>query len=217
MTELKVWRWGGALRNFGDVLGPELLRRMGYKVTEVPIAQADVITVGSVLRAVQAKGRPGTAIWGSGYSVPVTSVPKPMKYLAVRGAFTRDILGLDTETPLGDPGLLVSNFWEKSDTRYKIGWVPHYVDKTLMPAADITINVKDPVDTVIEQISSCETILTSSLHGLIIAESFGIPAMRVWCDKVVGLDFKWMDYRTAGNINNRRVELYKALTKEFPL
>lgn len=47
----------------------------------------------------------------------------------------------------------------------------------------------------IKTINECEFIISSSLHGIIIADSYNIP--NIWCkfsDKVYGKDFKFFDY-----------------------
>jgi pyruvyltransferase len=58
------------------------------------------------------------------------------------------------------------------------------------------------VDDVIAQITSCAVIAASSLHGLIVAEAFGIPAMRLphaltGGDDAAFVDYKFTDYLTA--------------------
>ena len=51
---------------------------------------------------------------------------------------------------------------------------------------------------VIHEIAKCEHILSSSLHGLVVADALGIP--NGWIklsDRVVGDGFKFKDYGTA--------------------
>ena len=48
---------------------------------------------------------------------------------------------------------------------------------------------------VIDQIKSCENIISSSLHGLIVSDAYGIP--NVWIkisDNINGGEFKFKDY-----------------------
>ena len=53
----------------------------------------------------------------------------------------------------------------------------------------------DDWKSVIEDICCCEAIVSSSLHGLIIADTYGIPNARVkFSDNVTGGDFKYDDY-----------------------
>ena len=51
---------------------------------------------------------------------------------------------------------------------------------------------------VCRDISGCERILSSSLHGLIIADSFSIPNRRIgFYNNLKGGDFKFEDYASA--------------------
>jgi pyruvyltransferase len=87
--------------------------------------------------------------------------------------------------------------------KYKVGIIPHYVDinnswlKTLRNRDDIiVINFRSEVSTVVEQIKSCECILSSSLHGGIVADSFNIPKLFIQLgDRIKGGDFKFNDYQ----------------------
>ena len=64
------------------------------------------------------------------------------------------------------------------------------------PFADILIDVTEPVDDVINKITSCDVIATSSLHGAIVAQSFGIPWVRLYAEPTKD-DFKWLDFISA--------------------
>jgi hypothetical protein len=59
---------------------------------------------------------------------------------------------------------------------------------------------RDPLE-VIADIGSCERIVASSLHGLIVADSFGIPRRAERFDKMTspheGGEFKYQDYGSA--------------------
>lgn len=86
---------------------------------------------------------------------------------------------------LGDPGILMPLIFNEDVNRiYRLGVIAHFVD---MDSPKLTlwqqkfsndtlfINVlKDPKD-VITNIRKCDAIASSSLHGLIIADSYGIP------------------------------------------
>jgi len=200
MSDVALWwyrRPGGKI-NFGDELGKEIIERLGYRVRQVELREAELVACGSILHAAFPAH---TAVWGSGLMSPAKRPRQPLtNVLALRGELTRRYLAqpLPDDLPLGDPGLLAPLLWEPSPVKkYQLGVVPHYVDTRSWPMADVVIDVGQPVSDTIEQITSCSMIASSSLHGLIVAQAYGIPAMRLPHPKVGGADFKWMDYTTA--------------------
>lgn len=178
MKKLKVYWWktrNGDI-NFGDELGARLLEELGYEVEWAPMSEADIITTGTILQRANEWGlRPGSYVWGTGWAdLPIEN---HYRVLAVRGQKTADHLGVDV--PLGDPGLLASHFWPAREKKYRIGVVKHYTDQNSYPWADTTISVNEDPKEVCLKISECELIASSSLHGLIVARSYGIPFMRL--------------------------------------
>lgn len=187
------WRPRKAPWNFGDELGAIILRHYGFKVKRVSFAKADYLLTGTLLDPAERKNPNATVIGsGSGYT---HDAEHNFKVLAVRGKLTADTLGVDV--PLGDLGLLVSRIWTKEPAKYNIGVVRHYVDKNEYPFADIVIDATEPAEQVIKKISSCRVIMSSSLHGIIVADSYGIPNMRIARDDVITGDWKWLDHKSA--------------------
>lgn len=197
MTALDMWwyRPPAGHTNLGDELGPAILTRLGYEVRRVPPDRAELVACGSILEMLDRQGRDGTMVWGSGL-IGRGGCTRRLDYRAVRGRLTAAKLGHNDAIPLGDPGLLVSELWPRPPVRYQVGVVPHYVDGRTFPWADVVIDVRRPVDEVVAQIGACATIASSSLHGLVVAQSYGIPAVRLHHDRVIGQDFKWADYLT---------------------
>lgn len=193
MRELKTWAWSEGVRNFGDELGPAILERLGYRVTRVEnIRDADLLTIGSLLEGAAKAAAPGTKIWGSGLMDGLPVDVSHLDILAVRGTLTARAVG--AEVPVGDPGCLVPELWSKPPTKRGLGVVRHYLDDREYPWADEAITANRPVDEVIAFIGSCERVASSSLHGLIVAASWGIPAVRLHHESVAGGDFKWADW-----------------------
>ena len=205
------WRPRSGPHNFGDELGAIILRKLGYKVKRVAFAKADVLLTGTMLDPAEGKN-PNATIVGTG-SGHTHDAEHNFTVLAVRGALTAKALGV--EATMGDLGLLASRIWHKEPTRYNVGVVRHYVDKNEYPFADIVIDATEPAEDVIKKISSCRVILSSSLHGIIVADSYGIPNMRVARDDVITGDWKWLDHTTAliKPINDIQDELLEAIAK----
>jgi hypothetical protein len=153
-------------------------------------------------------------VWGTGLMLPrEPKWPQRLHVHAVRGELTAQKAGVNTV--LGDPGILASLLVEKpKDKQLSVGFVPHYVDFDLgrslqVPSDWKVINPEWPVDEVLSSIAGSELIVSSSLHGLITADSFGIPC--VWLGTSNPLhgasDFKFRDYETS-----RRASLNEPLT-----
>ena len=200
--------WSKTLNNFGDILNPYLISYISKKkiinVSAKYCYYNHLQAIGSIL----SRSSSNTMVWGSGFiSKDSTFISKPSNVFAVRGPLTRKILiekGVNCPEVYGDPALLISKFYKpKYKKKYKLGILPHYVDKThywLKGVKDdnnvIIIDIQNPNPlNVIDQMLSCECIASSSLHGLIISDSYKIPS--VWIrltDNLVGDFFKFNDY-----------------------
>ena len=163
------------------------------KLTENSNAHKTVklLTIGSIIGLKQYDA----VIWGSGIHA-LSSVIQIFNWRnivhydvrALRGPITMQILsfsGYDCSNAiLGDPAILMPLIY-KPDTikkRYKISIITHLihdiVDEEILTSDLNIINVatKD-YEKFIEEIVSSERIISSSLHGIILAESYGIPAI----------------------------------------
>lgn len=201
--------WWNEQPNFGDEIGHKILEKLGYKVTWSPIEQADILTTGTILNMANGKNKKGCIVWGTGATDHL--IENNFDVRAVRGRITNDQLG--STAPTGDPALLAPLFWRPSPRKHRIGVVRHYIDKRKYPMADIVIDAGQPVEDVIAQLTSCQFILSSSLHGFILATAYGIPAMRVPHPKVVTGDWKWADFLTSLDrpLSQIQEELLRAL------
>lgn len=149
-------------------------------------------------------------MWGTGIISPERNAKKaPKKICSVRGKNTRNILlnqGLDCPENYGDPVLLASKIYQPSvEKRYKIGVVPNHVDidndalkaflKDKSDVILVDLTKYEKWTDIIDQMVSCEIIVSSSLHGLIVSDSYGIPNVWVsFSDHIRGGNFKYLDY-----------------------
>lgn len=198
--------WAGALlprrrlNNFGDLIGPllvnEIIKLHGLSQ---PVEDKRLVAVGSIMKLT----KPGDIVWGAGIngkSLDPGAAPQ-LDVRAVRGPLTRELLmASGTQVPeiYGDPGLLWSTFWP----------VEHYSSHHLRDKIPVSVipNFHDTIDTrphhridplqdphrVAELISMSDFVCGSSLHGIVIAESFGIPARLVKSEAEP--PFKYDDY-----------------------
>jgi pyruvyltransferase len=190
--------WWGSL-NFGDSLSEVVLGHVsrGTPVCVSHTYSGKMLGVGSVLHRALAEG---DVVWGSGAIRETRIVPPPnVRFLAVRGPLTQSIVEGDVPSVFGDPSVLMPEIYSpRKGPRFRVGIVPHYADRAFVKSADPAIKVIDvwwPWRRVIDYITSCDVIVSSSLHGLIVAEAYGVPAawIRV-SDGITGGNFKFNDY-----------------------
>ncbi len=193
--------------NFGDQLTPDILKYFGLRGFHCPNFRfSSAIGVGSILHKLPENYE--GYILGSGSISGEPQYFPNAKVLLVRGNQTRKALKLPKDTHVGDPGLIADEVYADiiDDQKvWDIGIVPHYRDigeRSLNNLCDTenellvkVIDVRRPPYEVIKDISCCKTILSSSLHGLIVADSIGVPNLWVkFSDKLIGGDFKFNDY-----------------------
>jgi len=200
--------WFQKLPNFGDRLNPWLVgkickrRIQSYSINDVP-QEPHLMAVGSILGFATRK----TLVWGTGFvsSEDRPNAP-PASIHAIRGPLSlkmaQELGACGPRAALGDPALLVSGIYDPWVFRKrKLGIVPHYVDQNhpwiqkCRDAGILIIDVGHPIKRILRQIKSCEHILSSSLHGLICAEAYGVKTQWIELgDKVIGGSFKFRDH-----------------------
>ena len=168
-------------------------------------------------------------IWGTGFlREPENNevfFRKDIKINALRGKLSKNkvqiILNKELDIALGDPGILISDIIPKlhSKNGNLVGVIPHFREQDNIEFEKlknrfenaIMIDLKGDPISVLQQISACNYILSSSLHGLIIADSYRIPNLPIFVsDKVKGDGFKFSDY-----YSNFDLEYSPILSKYF--
>ncbi|MBS7577279.1 MULTISPECIES: polysaccharide pyruvyl transferase family protein [unclassified Enterococcus] len=224
-SPIKLWQYREpGFINFGDELGADIIQRLFRKKVELYASSSidnhikyDLISVGSILDFFMKVDYP-LNIWGSGMMLDYqkTEDNNNLTFHAVRGEITRKQLGSKWQNiALGDPGLLCSliytNEVEKLD---KIGIILHFSDEkqSLMDKVNsesekyLLISVKQEPEKVADLIKQCKLILSSSLHGLIVADSFGIPNIHVPLSNLNG---------NGGKYGNKFLDYYSAIGKDY--
>ena len=57
------------------------------------------------------------------------------------------------------------------------------------------IDVKNGPEEFVEELVQCEKIISSSMHGLILSDAYGIPNQWVrFSDRIIGGEYKYFDY-----------------------
>ncbi|GAB3371820.1 polysaccharide pyruvyl transferase family protein [Spongiibacter taiwanensis] len=213
----------GNHENYGDLIGPYLSEKIsGRKVRWHPAKNRKFlfnkkvyVTVGSILNQVKRNW----VVWGSGIISEEDVVEKGV-FLAVRGPRSRNhLLSLGYEVPeiFGDPALLLPNFIsapEKGE-KYEIGIIPHYVDFELVKAKISSPSIKiinlqtHDIEKTTLEIASCKKIISSSLHGIIVAHAYNIPSAWIkFSDNLYGDDSKFFDYFESVGIEISTPEIF---------
>jgi len=198
--------WWRGRPNFGDLLTPLLLAHFAdLQVVWAPVAEASFVCVGSVLEHLP-QGWSGT-ILGSGKLKAESQIDlSRARVLALRGPLTAQcVKGVRRGFVLGDAGLLADELVPVVEKKHALGLVPHWSDTTLehrpefQRYAPVVIRPsEDPLE-VIRKIGECRKIISSSLHGIIVADAFGIPRRIEMTERFAkeGGDFKFRDHCAA--------------------
>lgn len=215
-----------SVQNFGDILNVELFKMFNTKVIRADAPYANVIAIGSLLQTLFTGRKPHFAekfaspliVYGSGFIEDTPATYNSIRRLdvrAVRGYNSLEKLKhyknvkIADNVAIGDPGLLAGRMFDTSKIKkkYDLGIIPHYVDKDspllkkIKVKNSIIIDIQQEPHKVIEQIAQCKNIISSAMHGLIVADSLGIPNIRmVLSDKITGGDYKYNDYYSAFGI-----------------
>ena len=228
---------GRCKSNFGDALSPLLISEiLNRQVVWSAPYRADIMGIGSIIghakkvwrRLIVSRQTCPLYVWGSGSLLPIRPRTRFMEFLAVRGAKTRDFIGLIDTMPLGDPGLLSPLLLEgrvaNTKPKFRLGVIPHWREKSAPAVLEFVerfphckiIDVTNPdVLEVTRTIASCEFVLSSSLHGLVVADSFGIPNARFRLSTTKHTnDWKFEDYfsgvkRNCGPVVDRLLTIQK--------
>ena len=199
--------------NFGDELSKfitqKLINNDKYKLVYNRKSEFNLLCIGSYLHEAQEN----YYIFGSGVrtaeNIEKGHKYKKLKVYAVRGPLTRDWLkkkGINVPEIYGDPALLLPKYFKPTilkNLKNKIGLVPHKSNflKYLNINDDrfFLINPTDKWENVINQICSCRSIISSSLHGLICADAYNIPNLWIEEYPLQEGDFKFKDYFKSQN------------------
>lgn len=202
--------WFNNENNFGDKLAPWLIEKITGQPPEFSNGFSDSpvhMTCGSILNIPVE----GAVVWGAGFARCTDPVVQHRKILAVRGPKSREKLlayGIECPDVCADPAVLLPRFLSGSSVKlYEMAVIPHYVDyeDALKAYGGIegvkVVNLLDSVEDVVRQITQCQTAISSSLHGLIVAHAYGIPCQWVkFSERVEGCGFKFHDYFASGGL-----------------
>lgn len=213
LTKLFYWGCRYSRGNFGDILSYYIFEKLsGYNhspynlslLNSSDLVEEHYMTIGSIINYSTTQ----TIIWGSGMISENLKDIKFKEVLCVRGPKTYQKLidkGYKIPRKFGDPALITPLIYKSTSiVKYKIGIIPHIKDydfikdnfknDTLL-VINLTIEKNNKsVENIIDDINSCEFILSSSLHGVILSNAYNIPVVRFKNYQLAGDDVKFIDY-----------------------
>ena len=219
--------------NLGDYLGLVvvnwMLERKGLSLDDYVEKKRHLLTIGSGA----VKSYQNMTIWGSGVERELPqffrrffqrSWYRKLDIRAVRGPLSRNYLmklGHQCPEVYGDPAILMPFIYTgtSSDKLYDVSIIPQLVTEKKIrekfPEAHIISMNTNDYKGVINQILQSNLIISSSLHGVILADSYGVPS--VWYRGLgKDIDFKYMDYyaSTGRKPSNIPTSIEEALERE---
>lgn len=217
-----TWR-GIRHRNWGDDLNYYFLKELtgrpivfyhNFKLAKL-LHFKNYMCIGTLLDAVNYSNA-NTIVWGSGCSGLNRRFVAPEQIKAVRGAKTKDYcesFGVKCPDVYGDPALLLPLIYPmnnkiilRQNKKKRIGVIPNIYDlnhfiiyklhkESISDVVVINMSHYNHWTDIIEEIRSCDIILSSSLHGLIVSDAYRVP--NVWIslsgNAIVG-HYKFLDY-----------------------
>ena len=178
--------------NIGDhlslVIVRETLALQGRRLKEWKPCGSRLLGIGSSMHFAQTND----CIWGTGVNGNVPDEGMAFEDLdvrAVRGPLTRERLlgrGIDCPEIYGDPALLTPQFLpeaslmgDREHDRTDCIVVPHYLDDagTYAGFEEYVCSPRQFPTTFLRRLLEGRKIVSSSLHGLVLAEAYGRPAV----------------------------------------
>ncbi len=217
--------------NLGDSLGEVIvdyfLKQKGLDINAKVSSTRHLYCVGSNIHGAYQDA----TIWGSGIFPLETKMDllllkisrRKLDIRAVRGPLTKKVLdgyGFQCPEVYGDPAILMPLIYKPNVKKNKQRLVVlQFVDerefrKNHPNERMLSMNTND-YKSVIDEIVSSEIVYSSSLHGIILAESYGVPSI-FFRSLPPKRDFKYLDYYySTGRTDIKIAESFEdALTME---
>lgn len=193
-VNLNAWITSNSHNNVGDYLSYVVVENMckmhGIDFEQEISATKHLYAIGSILPGYQ-----DAVVWGTGFGYDKTEKRYSLLYnwfhrnthkldiRAVRGPETKRILttmGIKCPEIYGDPAVLMPLFYHPSSLteQYEYLVIPHYSKYNQYRNCDCCISTfTADYKAFIDKICASKIVVSSSLHGIILAESYGIPAV----------------------------------------
>ncbi len=205
-TPLRLYYWPAP--NFGDALSHLVVAHVsGREVVQARPRQAELFALGSLMHVIAKHWTDdvtgdGPFLWGTGLLNPFyrKDFLANVRVRLLRGPVSAAFLRLKM-SEFGDPGLLAPEaVGPVPERRDRVVILPHHSQMAdprfvAMVEADPALHLvdvrQDPV-TVCREIASAAHVFSASLHGLIVADAYGVA--NTWMDPDTQGRLKYHDY-----------------------
>jgi succinoglycan biosynthesis protein ExoV len=199
--------------NFGDDLNLWLWPKLMGDIFDGEDDNVYFIGIGTVLTKKrieqQLKDAKKIIIFSSGaWGDNVPELDERCCVYGVRGPRTAKKLGLGDDLIVGDGAYLLREVELPAVVKkYEVGFIPHhrsedYVDwQEICKAANVKfISAKQPVDTFLDELRSCNKIVTEAMHGAIVADAMRVPWVAAKFSPLFNEE-KWYDFAESMKID----------------
>lgn len=206
------------VKNFGDDYNRDLLRYFNRELLYVKsYKKSQAAFTGSILGS-YLRDYDGY-ILGAGFLYErYNRINNQWKVKILRGPLSAKQCGVEN-VYYADPGVLAPLIYPETNIKkYKLGIVPNgreakFVSELKFGENVLVINPHRPFKKVIKEIEKCDYIASSSLHGLIFADSYRIPNVHLcFTDKVLGGNHKFEDYYRGMNVTHESISYYEGIS-----
>lgn len=182
LNEVNINYWADA-KNLGDAIAPVIVnyvaRSKGIDINKKIAKTRHLYAVGSVITA----GCQNCTIWGSGIlnaKILYRLKNRKLDVRSVRDPITRMLLmeyGHAVPEVYGDPAILMPLIYNPEvEKKHKVSVITHMNEESFSQYHQISI-ITDDYEAFVREIKASELIVSSSLHGVIFAEAYGVPAI----------------------------------------
>lgn len=191
--------------NLGDIINPYIFEKLTGAPPKFTTRSPRVIGIGSIIKFAKA----GDTVWGAGAPSRDTPINPEATFNAVRGPLTRELVlaaGASCPQVYGDPAWILPQLYRpKIEKKYSVGLIRHFTHRNVpieigegVREIEILRVGYDEIETFIDEMLACESIVSTSLHGVIIAHAYGIPCkhavMSASSRQIHGDGIKFRDY-----------------------
>lgn len=202
LVKLISWKPGNGSLNFGDMLSKvvvsKILSDLGRSLDDEVKISRRLLAIGSIMHFASSDD----VVWGSGVNGTIPNDFYNFENLdvrSVRGPLTAEFLhrkNISVPDVYGDPALLLPRLFPNRFSRtnrrsYVI--VPNLHDLEIVREWPNVVSPLSGWNRCITTILEANLVIASSLHGIIVAEAYGIPARMLRVSQAEAL-LKYQDY-----------------------